>query len=162
MDALFSDTDRDIRRRAAEFTDTYLIPLEEPTEERGGHWTWEETQHVRDAAVKYGLSAINIKKEFGGQGFNVLQQMLVHEEIGRASNGLFALLPFPHVPLQQGTKEQIDNYLRPMCEGRIRSAFLVTEEGAGSDPRQVKTKAMRKGNGLSVLQVSKVLVFLVQ
>jgi len=150
MDYLFSDAERDIQRRAAEFTDTYLIPLEQPTEDRGGHWTWAETQHVRDAVVDCGLSAINIKKEFGGQEFTLLQQILVHEEIGRASNGLFALLPFPHVPLQRGTKEQIDNYLRPMCEGKIRSAFLVTEEGAGSDPRQVKTKAMRKGNGFVI------------
>lgn len=150
MDDFFTDTDRDIRRRAAAFSDEHLIPLEEPTEERGGHWSWAETQHVRDAAVDFGLSAINIKKEYGGQEFTVLQQMLVHEEIGRATNGLFALLPFPHVPLQHGTKEQIDSYLRPMCAGKIRSAFLVTEEGAGSDPRQVKTKAMRKGNGFVV------------
>ena len=150
MDYLFSDVDRDIRSRAAEFTDKHLIPMEEPTEKRGGHWTWEETQHVRDAAVNYGLSAINIRREFGGKEFTVLQQILVHEEIGRASNGLFALLPFPHVPLQHGTPEQIDNYLRPMCQGKIRSAFLVTEEGAGSDPRQVKTKAMRRGNGFVI------------
>ncbi len=56
MDYLFSDVDRDIRSRAAEFTDKHLVPMEEPTEKRGGHWTWEETQHIRDAAVDYAWS----------------------------------------------------------------------------------------------------------
>ena len=48
------------------------------------------------------------------------------------------------------TREQQQVYLSPLVEGRARSAFFMTEpaseNGAGSDPSMLKTKAVRDGN----------------
>src|SRR3954469_1162109 len=47
------------------------------------------------------------------------------------------------------TPEQKDRFLRPVIEGRARSAFFMTEPaadgGAGSDPSMLKTLARRDG-----------------
>ncbi|NJO31913.1 MAG: acyl-CoA dehydrogenase [Rhodospirillales bacterium] len=47
--------------------------------------------------------------------------------------------------------EQKERFLKPLLEGRARSAFFMTEpaswDGAGSDPSMMKTTAHRSGNG---------------
>ena len=46
-----------------------------------------------------------------------------------------------------GTPEQRGRWLRPVAEGRVRSAFAMTEPhpGGGSDPSMIKTTAIRQG-----------------
>ena len=49
-----------------------------------------------------------------------------------------------------GSPEQKERFLKPMVEGRARSAFFMTEPasegGAGSDPSMMQTTAKRSGN----------------
>lgn len=49
-----------------------------------------------------------------------------------------------------GSPEQKEHFLKPMVEGRARSAFFMTEPasegGAGSDPSMMQTTAKRSGN----------------
>lgn len=49
-----------------------------------------------------------------------------------------------------GSAEQKERFLKPMIEGRARSAFFMTEPasegGAGSDPSMMQTTAKRSGN----------------
>jgi acyl-CoA dehydrogenase len=52
-----------------------------------------------------------------------------------------------HTMLHFATPEQTEKYLRPLCEGRIRSCFAMTEpEAAGSDPTQIRTHAVLDGD----------------
>src|SRR3989304_5822574 len=45
------------------------------------------------------------------------------------------------------TPEQKKKYLKPLCDGRIRSCFAMTEpEVAGSDPTLIQTRARLEGN----------------
>ena len=50
-----------------------------------------------------------------------------------------------------GSPEIKERFLKPMVEGRVRSAFFMTEpaeeNGAGSDPSMMKTTCRRDGNG---------------
>jgi acyl-CoA dehydrogenase len=47
-----------------------------------------------------------------------------------------------------GTAAQKEKWLRPIVEGRVRSAFAMTEPapGGGSDPNMIRTHAERKGD----------------
>lgn len=49
-----------------------------------------------------------------------------------------------------GSPEMKERFLKPMVEGRARSAFLMTEpageDGAGSDPSMMQTTAVQDGN----------------
>jgi acyl-CoA dehydrogenase len=52
-----------------------------------------------------------------------------------------------HTLLHFGTPDQQERYLRPMCEGRLRSCFAMTEpEVAGSDPTLMQTRAELDGD----------------
>ena len=48
-----------------------------------------------------------------------------------------------HTLLHWATPEQKEKYLRPLCDGRARSCFAMTEpEVAGSDPTLIQTRAV--------------------
>jgi acyl-CoA dehydrogenase len=52
-----------------------------------------------------------------------------------------------HTLLHWATPEQKEKYLRPLCEGKSRSCFAMTEpEVAGSDPTLIKTFAYQDGD----------------
>ena len=47
-----------------------------------------------------------------------------------------------------GTPEQKERWLHPLLEGELFSAFSMTEpNSAGSDPTQLRTRAVRDGDG---------------
>ena len=49
--------------------------------------------------------------------------------------------------VKYGTKEQKEKWLLPLVEGTMQSGFSMTEpENAGSDPRSIKTTAVREGD----------------
>jgi acyl-CoA dehydrogenase len=47
-----------------------------------------------------------------------------------------------------GTPQQKETWLKPIVEGKVRSAFAMTEPhpGGGSDPSMIQTRAVRKGD----------------
>jgi len=48
-----------------------------------------------------------------------------------------------HTLLHWGTPAQKQKYLKPLCDGRVRSCFAMTEpEVAGSDPTLIQTRAV--------------------
>ena len=99
-----------------------------------------------------GLWAAHLSPELGGQGFGQVKLALMHEVIGATDVA-------PHVFGNQapdsgnselialaGTEAQKERWLYPLLEGRIFSAFSMTEPGTGSDPRQFTTRARRDGH----------------
>src|SRR6516225_8509628 len=46
-----------------------------------------------------------------------------------------------------GSDEQRERWLRPLAEGRALGAFGLTEPGAGSDTRAIRTRAERRDGG---------------
>jgi acyl-CoA dehydrogenase len=52
-----------------------------------------------------------------------------------------------HTLLHWATDEQKEKYLRPLCDGKTRSCFAMTEpEVAGSDPTLIQTRAVKDGD----------------
>jgi acyl-CoA dehydrogenase len=52
-----------------------------------------------------------------------------------------------HTLLHFGTEAQKETWLRPLCEGTMRSCFSMTEpDAAGSDPTQIPTSAVKDGD----------------
>jgi len=49
--------------------------------------------------------------------------------------------------LRYATAEQVEEYVRPEIAGKRRHAYAITEDGAGSDPSVLQTKAVRDGAG---------------
>jgi acyl-CoA dehydrogenase len=143
MDLTIPEADLALKRKAKEFANTWLFPREEELELQG-HLPPETLARLRRAVVEHGLNGINHSREHGGQGFSIFQQMLVSEELGKATGALWAIVWHPAYPLRFGTEAQKRDYLIPSCQGQRRGAFAITEPGAGSDPRRVETRADRR------------------
>lgn len=146
MDLTLPPADLAWKERAKAFAETHLFPNELELEMTGS-LPRATKDALRAAVVAAGLNGINHAKEVGGQGCSQMQQILINEEVGKATGVLWAAIWHPAVALKYGTPAQIEGYLKPSCAGLRRSAFAITEEHAGSDPRLVRTSATRKGDG---------------
>ena len=102
-------------------------------------------QKVKDQ----GLWACHLGPELGGQGFGQLKLGLMNEKLGR--NGLAPTVFGCQAPdtgnaeliAHYGTDKQKEQYLWPLLNGEIRSAFAMTEpDRASSDAKNVGMSAV--------------------
>jgi len=135
------------------FIDDTLIPLE-AVKERVPDEEWEMVcAHLKQQVKRQGLWACHLDRELGGEGFGQMKLALMHELIGRCpysmeifgnqapDSGNSELLA------AGGTEEQKRRWLWPNLEGKIRSAFALTEPfEAGADPTRLRTTAARDGD----------------
>ncbi len=142
MDLSLSKEDLAIQSRARAFAEKHLFPHEIACDERK---LKEKTLvAVRKKAIEYKVNAYNHSKKDGGHGYTPLQQVLICEEIGKATCGLWTVVFKASTPLKHGTKWQRENFLLPFNAGKGRSCYAITEKDAGSDPSYVKTTAVQK------------------
>jgi alkylation response protein AidB-like acyl-CoA dehydrogenase len=147
MDLALTDAQRELRERAARYVDDVLIPLEEQAELAGGRLPDAAVARVKDAARAARLTGGNHAVEHGGQGWTAFEQVLVQEELGRNTNGVWWHMGGGYNVLSRGTPEQIERYLLPTLRGERADAYAVTEGGAGSDPGGIAATAERTANG---------------
>jgi len=102
-------------------------------------------------AAKLGFTSMRFPEEYGGQGYGVLEDCLVIEEMCRADPGLGAAvtlgtLMLPDLLLKHGTEEQRQKYIPPLCTGEKISAAAFSEPEHGSDITRMDTAAVKSGN----------------
>ena len=140
---------RDLQARARAFVDQVLLPLE-PTCDANDGLPVEMEQEARRRALASGFFAPNMPREWGGAGLDVLAQVLLEEQLGRATNCLWALVWRPANVLVSCTPAQRERYLLPYIRGEFRGAYAITEPGAGSDTTRLATEARREGHGFVI------------
>src|SRR5690242_21182527 len=145
MDFALSPELTDLRARVRALVDDTLIHYETEAEEHHGRLSLESHARIKQAVLDSGLAANNIPKEFGGGGFNLTEQIVTHEQLGRLTNCLWVLVWSPSNVLVHGTPEQIERYLLPDVRGDARHAYASTEEHAGSEPRAITSEGGRNG-----------------
>ncbi len=139
------------RDRVRRFIREEIEPVEAECE-KTGNWR-EGVIALRRKAKGGGLWNPHMPAEWLGMGLGPVALATVSAECGRnriASMVLNCQAPDEgnmHTLLHFGTDEQKERYLRPLCEGRSRSCFAMTEpEVAGSDPTGIRTRAVREGD----------------
>lgn len=148
MDFELPEPLQELRARARRFTEEELLPRELEVEERGA--LPEDVQRgILACSIERGLWGLNVPKEMGGRGASVLEQVIVQEEAGRATNDLSGYVGGPYNALLAGSAEQRRAYLEPNLRGEtvVAAAFAVSEPGAGSDTSRLRTRAERRGSG---------------
>lgn len=147
----------DYRQRVRSFVDEHIIPLEDDKENYDPHENLrlDLLDALRDQAKNAGLWCLQLSPEFGGQGLDTVGMAACYEEMNRS---IFGPAVFNSaapddgnmmVLAKIGTPAQQDRWLRPIAEGRVRSAFAMTEPapGSGSDPAgMMLTTATRDGD----------------
>ena len=104
-----------------------------------------------------GLWAAHLPPELGGGGFGQVKLGLMHEILGQTAYGpsIFgnnapdsgnAELIASGIEMNPEKEWQRARWLEPLLAQEIRSAFSMTEPGAGADPTLLKTTAVRDGD----------------
>ena len=137
----------ELQRRAREFVENVLIPLELEAEESGGALPEATVEEIKREAVAARLNGGRFAPEYGGQGWSMFEWFLVNEQFGRVTNGLHWHVPSAYNVLMQGTPEQIERYLLPALRGEGGDAYAVTEAEAGSDPGGIASTAVATDAG---------------
>ncbi len=156
MDFALPEAISDYCGKVRDFVDTELLPLEEDPANFADHGNipHEVLEQVRAKVKAAGLWAPALPVELGGQGLPFIGIAAAYEEMNRSVFGpvcFHAAAPDDgnmRVVRQVGTPEQIE-WMRPVFEGRVRSAFAMTEPhpGSGSDPSMMRTRAERTNRG---------------
>jgi len=145
-----------LQRRFRDFVAAEIVPLES---DRASYDEYENIalpvlDRLRARAKAAGLWAPQIPRELGGLGLNVAGLAVCYEAMGRSIFGpavFNAAAPDDGnmtVLAKLGTAEQKRRWLAPIVEGKVRSAFAMTEPapGAGSDPGLMRTLAEKRGD----------------
>jgi acyl-CoA dehydrogenase len=105
---------------------------------------------LRDAAADLGLFGYAIPQEWGGLGLNLAQDVELAMELGYTSLSLRSMFGTNNgiagqVLVNFGTDEQKTTWLSRIASGEVIAAFALTEPGAGSNPADLRTRAVRDG-----------------
>jgi alkylation response protein AidB-like acyl-CoA dehydrogenase len=146
VDYRYTAAQRDLKARAAAYTEL-MIAHEDASERAGGPLPADVVRELTRAAMDHGVYAINMPAEWGGAGLSLLDQVIVEEEFGKATNCLWDIPWRPANVLAYGTEAQREKYLLPIIRGERFDAFAVTEPNAGSDPSMGTTTATRTDGG---------------
>ncbi len=133
----------ELQGRARAFTRDVLQPLEGEFEQAGGRLPGETRRRIREASVAAGLAGGSLPREVGGQGWTMLAQVLVHEQLGQSTGGMWSFIPGAYNALIHCSPEQRARYLEPSLRGERFGSYAVTEPGAGSDARALAATAVR-------------------
>ncbi|PKQ10452.1 MAG: acyl-CoA dehydrogenase [Alphaproteobacteria bacterium HGW-Alphaproteobacteria-1] len=156
MDFAISLEIEDYRARIARFVEEEIIPHEADRSAYDAHGNINEELlgTLREKAKAAGLWCLQLKPETGGKGLGKVGMAACYEEMNRS---IFGPVVFNSAAPDDGnmmvleqaaTDAQKDRWLAPIVDGRVRSAFAMTEPrpGSGSDPSMMLTKAVRKGD----------------
>jgi acyl-CoA dehydrogenase len=131
---------------ARRFTDEEVIPNDARWRKlhRVDKETWKK-------AGELGLLCTDIPDAYGGMGGDFGHDAVIYRELSRANEfgftgGRCVHAIVAHYFRNCGTEEQKRHWLPRMASGDTIGAIAMTEPGAGSDLKGVRTRAVRKGD----------------
>lgn len=146
----------EFRARIASFVEREILPLEDDRSSYDGHGNiaLPLLDELRARAKAEGLWCLQLKPESGGAGLGRMGMAACYEEMNRS---IFGPVVFNSAAPDDGnmmvlealaTPQQKERWLAPIAEGKVRSAFAMTEPhpGGGSDPAMIATRAERRGD----------------
>ncbi len=148
-----SEAATELAAEARAFMDEHVIPTER---EYLGHGPIpsDVIADLRAEARERGIYCPQIDEKHGGGGYDFADVLPLFEEAGRSLLGASAMrVDAPdegnmHTIELVGSEWQKEEFLEPLVAGEIRSGFSMTEprDGAGSDPKMMKTRAEKDGD----------------
>ena len=166
----FDPTERQVywRDRVRQFIENHVRPRQgdyKKQDAEGGRWKVLQVVEEEKARAKaqgiwnlfmppqFGRTHVDDTFEFEGPGLTNLEYALCAEEMGRvgfSSEAFNCSAPDTgnmEVLHRYGTLEQKERWLKPLMNGEIRSAFLMTEPAvASSDATNIETSIRREGD----------------
>ena len=135
---------RMLREAVSRFVESEMVPHE--ARWRAQHRVDRETWR---SAGEAGFLLMDVPDEFGGGGGDFRHEAVLYEELARRGisgfgQGVHSIAA--HYVLNYGTPEQKSRWLPRMARGELIGAIAMTEPGAGSDLKGIRSRAVRDGD----------------
>jgi len=145
MDFELSELHRMLAEAVYDFMLKEIEPIAEQIdrEDRIPDWVWMRLGEL-------GWMGVTVPEDYGGSGMDYLAQCICLEQMSRICPAL-SLSCHAHSNLccdnlyRNGTEEQRQKYLPPLCSGEKLGALAITEPNAGSDAVGIQMRARREG-----------------
>ena len=158
MDFCISPQIENLTSRIASFVERELLPLETDPGSFDAHENirLDLLEMCRQKARAEGLWCLQLKPETGGLGLSKVGMAVCYEAMNRS---IFGPVTFNSAAPDDGnmmlleavaTPAQKERWLTPIVDGRVRSAFAMTEPhpGGGSDPSMIADPRRAPGERL--------------
>ena len=144
MDFNLTEAQLSLQKRAREFAVKEVLPVS---------FSYDEHEimpmEVIEKAWKAGLTNMAIPKEYGGQGFGLMESVIVVEEIAAACPGIATSVfdnDLGSGPIViGGNEEQKNRVLKDITQNFKLIAFATSEPGMGSDVAGMQCRAEKDG-----------------
>lgn len=157
MDFSLSPEIESYRQRVRAFVAEHILPLESDRANYDPHENIRKDllDNLRRKAREEGLWAFQMPRARGGQAVGIVGMAALYEEMNRS---IFGPVVFNSAAPDDGnmmllekvgSEAQKAKWLQPIIDGKVRSAFVMTEPapGSGSDPAgMMQTRAEKKGD----------------
>lgn len=135
-----------LRKAAAQFSARWCAPEAMALDEEHA-FPMETWKRMTEA----GLLRVNHSEKYGGTGHDAIGEMIVIEELSKASlthGAAYALLAngFPTFIEKFGTEEQKQYFIPQVLNDGVIGSFCLTEPDAGSDATGIRTTSVRDGS----------------
>ncbi|GAB4369864.1 MAG: acyl-CoA dehydrogenase AcdA [Calditrichia bacterium] len=146
MDFQLTEEQRSIQEMVREFAAKEIAPYVEEYDEKKAF-----PQEIIKKLGELGLLGIIYPESYGGSGMGYIEYALIIEELSAVDPSI-GLIVAAHNSLgtfhifNYGSEEQRQQYIPRLVSGETLSAWALTEPGAGSDAKALKTTAIRKGD----------------
>ena len=156
MDFALTENLKGLRDRVRDFVNREVIPLETRQDciDEYRNIAPHALERIREMVKSAGLWAPQMPERLGGLGLGMVGMAVCYEEMNRS---IFGPVCFNCAAPDDGTMLALEKvladsqkakWLQPIVDGRVQSAFAMTEPapGAGSDPSMMLTRAERVGD----------------
>jgi acyl-CoA dehydrogenase len=149
----FAEEERMLIELVDKFVQNELMPLEKAVMAREAAGLPvallpEEENPLLDKCRKLGLWALDAPEEIGGAALRTPVVLAVQERLKSTVTPFIFPPDSPnlHMLMAVATPEQKKKYMEPYARGEMKSCIGISEPGAGGDPADMKTRAIREGD----------------
>jgi len=143
--SLLSEEERAVQDTVARFTDERVIPIIGDAFDQGRF-----PKELVPEIAELGLLGSSLPEKYGCAGLNGVSYGLICQELERGDSGIRSFVSVQSslcmYPIYAyGSEEQRQRWLPDMAAGKVIGCFGLTEPHGGSDPANMKTRAVRDG-----------------
>ena len=145
MEFSLSEQQQMFKESARDFAEAEIAPLVDQMESEK-----RTPRELIPKMRKLGFYAIQYPEEYGGVGASYLEYVMVLEELSRVYCSIGGHISVNNLCAGTirdfGTEEQKKEYLPELLTGKAVGSFAFTEPDTGTDPRALRTTAVREGD----------------
>ncbi len=149
----FAEEEQMLLDLVGSFVENELMPLEKVVMQREAKGepvalSPEEEEPLLTKCKELGLWALDAPEEVGGAALPTPVMLGIQEKLKSTVTPFIFPPDSPnlHMLMAVATPEQKQKYMEPYAKGEMKSCIGISEPGAGGDPANMKTRAVREGD----------------